>query len=545
MNLDRRSFLKGSLAVGGIAAAGALAGCTQGGATSGGSTGSSAEPASADWLGSAPDIAIEDCAETVETDVVVVGSALAGVISAYSAIQNGAKVTMIERNGAPHISGSGIGFFNSEYQQNGGQPVHDEQVMMHKVVNEGNLRVDTSLVALWAYHSGEILDELEENVLQPAGLPGTISIGEPLDERDLDQYESMFHVDFDPEGKDSLEAFVFTFHDWIKEHGGTIVFNTCARKLVQDEDGTVTGLIATNEAGDYVHYQASKGVIMCAGSYGGNADMVEHFCYPSMAEFVSRYNAYNAKASDTAPVTIDERMDDGIGHRMMCWAGGIMEEIDPSYQAWSVDSYSFAAPLAVNTQGRRFMNECISSLSTSFHIMEQPDHSNYVWQILGSDDFDMPPLLPIPGMNREVMDKIASGSEHYEADTLEELAGKIDVDPATLVATVERYNELCEKGVDEDYGKAPWHLNPVNVPPYKAFKENYHFYGMSSGVKVNRNLQVVDENWNVIPRLYAAGNCVGWRMGSGYQNVVPGLCNAYAACHGYFAGKNCALGAEA
>lgn len=217
-----------------------------------------------------------------------------------------------------------------------------------------------------------------------------------------------------------------------------------------------------------------------------------------------------------------------------------MEEIDPSYQAWSVDSYSFAAPLAVNTQGRRFMNECISSLSTSFHIMEQPDHSNYVWQILGSDDFDMPPLLPIPGMNRETMDAIAANSEHYEADTIEELAEKIDIDPIVLAETVERYNQLCEQGRDDDFGKAPWHLNPVNVPPYKAFKENYHFYGMSSGVKVNNKLQVVDGEWNVIPGLYAAGNCVGWRMGSGYQNVIPGLCNAYAACHGYFAGKNCA-----
>lgn len=172
--------------------------------------------------------------------------------------------------------------------------------------------------------------------------------------------------------------------------------------------------------------------------------------------------------------------------------------------------------------------------------MEQPDHSNYVWQIVGSDDFDMPPLLPIPGMNREIMDAIASNAEYYEADTIEELATLIDVDPQVLSETVARYNEICAAGIDEDFGKAPWHLNPIDVPPFKAFKENYHFYGMSSGVKVNRDLQVVDQNHNPIPHLYAAGNCVGWRMGSGYQNVIPGLCNAYAACHGYFAGKNCA-----
>lgn len=530
--------MKGSILAGGTAAAGAFIGCSP--QASSETKDADAASGASDWLGLPPDLKPEDCVDTVETDIVVVGSALAGVMSAYSAMQNGANVTMIERNGAPHISGSGIGFFDSKYQQEGGQPLHDAQVMMHKVINEGNLRIDTSLVALWAYHSGEILDELEENVLQPAGLPGTISLGEPLDERDLDQYEARFHVDFDPEGKDSLRQFVYAFHDWITEHGGTVAFNTCARVLVQDDDGTVVGLIATNENNDNVYYKASKGVIMCAGSYGGNQAMVEHFCYPSMAEFVNLYNSYNAKASEAAPVTTDEVMDDGIGHRMMCWAGAFMEEIDPSYQAWSVDGYSFAAPLAVNTRGSRFMNECISSLSTAFHIMEQPDHSNYVWQILGSDDFNMPPLMPIPGLDRKAMDAIASESEYYEADTLEELAEKIDMDSQILVDTVERYNEMCEQGRDDDFGKAPWHLNPVNVPPYKAFKENYHFYGMSSGVKVNGKLQVVDEDWNVIPHLYAAGNCVGWRMGSGYQNVVPGLCNAYAACHGYFAGKNCA-----
>lgn len=541
MSMDRRSFLKGTLLVGGAAAAGAFAGCSpsDGGNAPNAQTTTTAE--ATDWLGTPPDINVEDCVETIETDIVVVGSALAGIIAAYSAIQNEAHVVMIERNGAPHISGSGIGFFDSMYQQAGGQPLHDAQVIMHKVVNEANLRVDTSLVALWAYHSGEILDELEENVLQPAELPGTISLGEPLDERDLDQYESMFHVDFDPEGKDSLEAFVYTFHDWIEQHGGTIVFNTCARVLVQDEEGSVNGLIATNEEGDYVHYKTKRGVIMCAGSYGGNEAMVDHFCYPSMAEFVKNYNSYNAKASQTAPITTDEVMDDGLGHKMMCWSGAIMEEIDPSYQAWSIDSYSFAAPLAVNAQGKRFMNECISSLSTSFHIMEQPEHRNYVWQILGSDDFNMPPLLPIPGMTRDVMDKIASTSEFYEADTIEDLAWKINVDPDTLATTVDRYNEICAQGIDDDFGKAPWHLNPINVPPYRAFKENYYFYGMSSGVKVNKNLQVLDRNHNAIPHLYAAGNCVGWRIGSGYQNIVPGLCNAYAACHGYFAGRNCAI----
>ncbi len=47
------------------------------------------------------------------------------------------------------------------------------------------------------------------------------------------------------------------------------------------------------------------------------------------------------------------------------------------------------------------------------------------------------------------------------ADSIEELAKLIEVDPATLQATVDRYNELCEKGVDEDFGKPADKMYPI------------------------------------------------------------------------------------
>ncbi|MBR2835737.1 MAG: FAD-binding protein [Coriobacteriales bacterium] len=137
---------------------------------------------------------------------------------------------------------------------------------------------------------------------------------------------------------------------------------------------------------------------------------------------------------------------------------------------------------------------------------------------------------------------MASRSERHEADTIEALAEEIGVPADALVKTVARYNELAEMGIDLDYGKGANHLHTIAEPPFIAYKEAYYIFGMSSGVKVNKKLQVVDKNWDPIPGLFAAGNCVGWRIGSGYQNAIPGLCNAYAAVHGYFAGKNAATG---
>ena len=111
MSMDRRSFVRGA---GAAVAAGALAGTAlaEEAAPSWSNVSIDASQFEAEereipsWVGEAPAITPEDCVETVETDVLVVGSALAGCLSAYSALNNGAKVVMIERNCAPHISGS-------------------------------------------------------------------------------------------------------------------------------------------------------------------------------------------------------------------------------------------------------------------------------------------------------------------------------------------------------------------------------------------------------------------------------------------------------
>ena len=59
-----------------------------------------------------------------------------------------------------------------------------------------------------------------------------------------------------------------------------------------------------------------------------------------------------------------------------------------------------------------------------------------------------------------------------QADTLEELAeivGYTGEAKTNFLAEVERYNELCEKGVDEDYAKQAKYLMPVTDDgPYYA-----------------------------------------------------------------------------
>ncbi|MDR2454045.1 MAG: FAD-dependent oxidoreductase [Bifidobacteriaceae bacterium] len=550
--VSRRAFLGGTAAVGGVAALAGLAACTpsgSGNSNGGEETAGTAKldtdkyPALADarnpidWLGAPPEVTPEDCVETVEADVVVVGTAVAGELAGYGAVKEGAKVVMLERNGTAHISGSGIGFSNSKYQIEQGLPEIDKYELFQKIFNELQGRSDQALLASWVWHSGAVLDELEEVVLQPAGLPGTATGEPPGPEKSRELFQNLAsHVNFDDSGGDNLEVFNTVMHDWIKANGGQIFYNTTARVLTQDADGRVTGVIAQNQDGDYIYYKASGGVVVATGSYGGNDDMVRAFAPPFLREYAKNYRVYNARVTETSPITTDETMDDGTGHKMMCWAGAVMEQIDPSFQSWEDTGYWFWPFLHVDTAGRRFRNESSSWLDHTHLITELPAGVNYYWQILPTNDFEMPStLMPIPYKAWAEMFK-GQWVEH-SADTIEELAEKIECDPAVLRATVDRYNEVCAAGVDDDYSKLPKFLDAIDDPPYQAVRAECHFYCTSSGVKINRYGHVLDRDWNPIPGLFAAGNTVGWRLGSGYQMIVGGLCNGFAFFQGYVSGK--------
>ena len=114
------------------------------------------------------------------------------------------------------------------------------------------------------------------------------------------------------------------------------------------------------------------------------------------------------------------------------------------------------------------------------------------------------------------------------ADTLEELAAHMGVDPEALVATVEGYNAAVDAGVDEDFGKANLDTK-IESAPFYGFKASLIRHTQRNGLRVNTKSQVIDgwadledvsvpvasiDDEPVIPHLYAAGelgNVLGWR----------------------------------
>lgn len=112
----------------------------------------------------------------------------------------------------------------------------------------------------------------------------------------------------------------------------------------------------------------------------------------------------------------------------------------------------------------------------------------------------------------------------FAADTLDDLADHLGLTGEkkdNFLASVKNYNAKCAAGYDDDYGKDPSVLFAVQKAPYYAFSKDiyagYEFLCTTGGLWTDNNQNVYDEYLDVIPGLYATGNCCGRRFGVQYS----------------------------
>jgi len=258
--------------------------------------------------------------------------------------------------------------------------------------------------------------------------------------------------------------------------GGEIVYDAAASELLTDAEGNVVGVKAAKADGSTVTVNA-KAVILATGGYAQNREMMaripgDNGYYSSVptsntGDGLVMAEAVGAKIWDSpsaAPVFIDFTCGAGGGEQ-----GGLM----------------------VSHTGERVVNE----YSYQFHVALAFEQTGvpYGWYIATANDPN--PAIQY-GMTME---------STVQADSLEELAALMEVDADTFVATVERYNELCDKGVDEDFGKRADHLWKIEGEKYYAFKMIPVVSFTLGGLCLDTEARVLDANNEPINGLYAAG----------------------------------------
>lgn len=530
--ITRRDLFKfGGIAAAGVAGASMLGGCSSQQATPVATTGEAATgDASLPAFFQKPE-PITDIAETKDYDVVVIGAGAAGVPAAISAFQEGARVALLQKEATAISQGNTCDSILFDETAPGGV-----EAVVSLINSDCCHRSDREQVRLWAYNSGEALKWLWE-IGEKAGAQMVDSTAKwTAAIKQVNGYDvSYFAFDFGPKPYNTGDG-MRDIANWAEQQGMEIFYETPALQLVQDESGAVTGVIAEGSDGNIL-FNAAKGVIVATGDYENDDEMMAYY-EPAMS------NIYRKEQKKT-----------GDGQKMMVWAGARMEDACGSKVLHDFDagpgSMADFAFLAVKNDGTRFCDEgrCPMSVMGNFLGSEEDQgwytqvfDSNYMTDTQGWPGAALPPEAMASYMPEESGEKTGvyeSLINTYKADTIEELGEKLGLsDVATFVKTVERYNELVEKGIDEDMGKEAKWLTAIKEPPFYGIHRHIGLSTIIHGVNVNADMQVLNADGEPIEGLYAIGNCAGNFFGSpDYPMTVPGL--SLGRCHtqGYVVGK--------
>lgn len=496
---SRRSFLKGAgFGAASLAAAG-IAGCSPSSTTTtsevpadNGNKSASDNVSSASWREAPAPITEADIAETVDCDVLVVGLGYSGCAAFRAAAESGAKVIAVEAQAESDFAILGMGHFghiNSEFlKERGVNPVDPIEFLNNWQLRAAN-RSNASLCRKFTNTCGEAFD---------------------------------WYIDcLTPEERSSIEIQFFP---------------------------TDTG------------YTTFKNGL---GTYIGTASTM-----PLQEKIIGNMLQVGLDGGDGEVVSMGYK---GDGLKLCYWAGG---QIDP-YQATMGGDYYYpcdspmdpigsAAALWVNADGKRYSNEGFGFMEWAAYAgTMQPQgkiatvfDSNYEALTKAQPACHMGIDYPNGGMDALpdlLAAAVAGGPEGtgpdsnpvvYAANDYETLGTYLGYEGETLdnfVASIERYNQLCEIGLDEDFGKEKQLMIGVTQPPYYAYageKTIGHMLCNSSGIAIDENGQVLSRaDYRPIPGLFAAGNTAGSRFGIQYTTALCGVSISFAVTQGKFTGE--------
>ncbi len=187
----------------------------------------------------------------------------------------------------------------------------------------------------------------------------------------------------------------------------------------------------------------------------------------------------------------------------------------------------------VNKEGNRFVNEGGRRDEMTHALFAQPDA--YLWIIMDSDCY--PTGEEVNNFNESVNSLIEQGRA-FKGETLEDLAKAINVPYENLKAAVDEYNKHTESKEADEFGRTLYGPAIDNGPFYAAGRVPTVHHTMG-GVRINTKAQVITENGEVIPGLYAAGEVTGGIHGT---NRLGGNALTDILVFGRIAGENAALG---
>jgi len=474
-----------------------------------------------------------EIAETVTSDVLVIGGGISGLAASARCADKGMTVVTLDKNEKLRALAGQIAAVNSRIMAEKGIHI-DKKTLAADWLKMSGSRVQEELLWLFINRSAEgfhwMLDLAGDNI--------EVEVYEAYKGPMFSEYPGTHHI---WKKKDSTKYHHIgggylaceILENALLEKGGTLLRSTTALYLEKNDAGRVTGCIARSADGLLRRYQGTKGVVLATGDCSEDEEMMEAFC-PIGTRVAQKW----ARPGNT-----------GDGQKMAYWAGAALDNPE-----WAATIHALAGCgfqgffLHVNRLGKRFMNEDTWMQAKSIRCMMQPG-GDYAWSVLDSKYLDemaerfdelggqgMMPLSEVGGhFRREHMEKTMQGyidkGNAFKADTLEELAEKMDVPAENLLATVARYNEIVASGDDVDFGKRARLLTSVEKAPFYALKWGPMLLDVFGGAQVDATLNVIGPDCRPIPGFYAVGNAAGGMYAVDYPLLLNG--NSYGRALAY------------
>lgn len=434
---------------------------------------------------------------TIETEIVVIGGGGAGLAAAVRANQLGSKVLVLEKmgkvGGNTILAGGALNAVNDRSEQ---AIAYNDSVEWHytQTLSGGDYQGDPLLVHTLVSNAWDgvqwLMDLGMEFQDETAGL-FTVTGG----------LWPRAHKPVEPLGTGFFKAYM---NDIDSHDNVDVMLNTRATEILVDENGKACGVVATGETGNTVTVKASKGVVVATGGFAANV------------ELRSAYNTQWADLGDSIKST-NHAGATGDGIKMMQKLGADFVQMgniqllplgDPVTGSLSGNiEHDVETRIFINKEGNRFVNEGGRRDDMTNALFAQTDA--YMWIVMDSDTY---PTGDERNNFGETANQLVEAGRAVKADTLEELAEKMNVPADTLIAAVTEFNRHAEggdlAGTPDEFGRTLY-KTPIDTAPFYAAARVPTVHHTMGGVRINVNAQVLDENGNVIPGLYAAGEVTG------------------------------------
>jgi 3-oxosteroid 1-dehydrogenase len=328
------------------------------------------------------------------------------------------------------------------------------------------------------------------------------------------------------------------------ERGVEFRVGTRAQALVRRE-GRVSGVQATDGAGEAMDLEVRRGVVIATGGFEWNPRMTAHFLRgPLAAPATPPWNTGDGILMGMAVGANIGNMNEAAWFPVIRIPG---EEYDGRPVArLIVEERSRPGSIVVNRRGRRFVNEAASydDFARSFHVFD-PEAYAYA---------NLPAYLVFDQRFHQrynvttVLPGDAPPAWFARGDTPAELARALGVDGPGLAATITRFNALAAEGEDADFRRGaslhdrfngdPDHrpnpcLGPLATPPLYAVELLPGSVSTKGGLACDAQARVLDVRDRPIPGLFACGSAMASSVGIAYPGaggmLGPGMTFGYIA----------------